>query len=134
MSEDKIWLSTKSYTEETSTPDPNNMWDRASTDTTWSFGGLYLSNKRRGYEDLNYDSHKPYKIGDIVYVIVAVWSDGDSFGYDRGSNAEIFGVFSTYKEAEDCVTKLKKKRGYDVPWNGYFESLDYLEIIGGVLT
>lgn len=94
------------------------------------------------------------KAGDIVHVVYAVYSTGDSFGLDSKMCLEILSVHkdiavalencdAAYKtddhivrgEAEKMRLVIKQDdgtsyelKGYAIPWNGYFESLDYVEI------
>lgn len=144
-----ILLEANSYTTEGSY-DLTDEWDRPDTDKTWSFGGLSLGEKP-DYNYLHLDDLVGFKPGDLAYVTVVVWSDGDSFGHDAGRNAEMFSAHRTREEAEAAIEKLKKSphivnkdadltelgNGYRLnyaPWEGYFESLDYTKIIGGIIT
>ena len=139
----ELFLKTKSYTDITRrATEPE--WDRDDTSTSWTFGPIYLQD--RGSCE-NFQTNFDVKAGDVVYVVVAVWSTGDSFGHDDGSCSEVFGSFKTYEEAEKFKTELENvsTKDYDftfkigdrdvyVPWVGYFESLDYVEIVSGSVT
>jgi hypothetical protein len=63
------------------------------------------------------------------FFVVAVWSTGDSFGHDEAANIEIMSVHKTLEEAENAKSILEKTTDYSVPWNGYFERLNCLEIL-----
>lgn len=139
----KLYVSAKSYVTEYDY-DVEDQWDRPDTSTEWFFGDIYLSESRFGYDDLDIDLlDETIKIGDVVYVTVVVWSDGNSFGHDDCRNAEIFSVHRTREAANKAVEVLESPKGSDLgdgyklvyrPWDGYFESQDYVEIIAGVVT
>lgn len=126
---------TKIYLEKTSSTQvtreaTEDRWDRDDTSTDWNFGGVFLQ-KRENFWLESFETTFDIDVGDIIYLVIAVWSTGDSFGHDMGANSEIFGVFKTYEEAEKLKTNLKTGNGYDkyqLPWDGYFESLDYITI------
>lgn len=81
--------------------------------------------------------------GDVIYAIIAHYSTGDSFGGSDGGSVEIC---SLHKDVEVAKTNLailnadndkysatiKLDDGTETsayrPWNGYFESLDSIEI------
>ena len=81
--------------------------------------------------------------GNPVHVVWAEWSDGDSFGNSYRGRVEAYGVFSKWEDALGLKTALENStnNGYNftastgqvfeskyVPWNGYFESLDSINI------
>jgi hypothetical protein len=129
--------------------EPIDEWDRADTSTEWEFGNITLGREPRG-GSLTIEVGEDFQVGDLAYVTVAVWSDGDSFGHDACRNAEMFSVYKTYEEAEAAVGKLKTApgvlnrgpgvqlgNGYKLayaPWEGYFESLDRIEVVSGAAT
>jgi hypothetical protein len=141
----ELFLATNSYTNITrEATEPK--WDRDDTSTDWTFGPIYL--QHRGSCE-SFETDFDVKAGDVVYAVVAVWSTGDSFGHDDASNSEVFGSFQTYEEADKFKTELENIKDHDgsynftfeiggrkiyVPWIGYFESLDYIEIVSGVVT
>lgn len=129
-------LETHSETHDTTTPDPDDRWDRASTSTSWSVHGLTLHDKDTYDAVINYLEAKE---GDEVYALYAVYSTGDSFGHDASGQLEFINVFATYKDAERARDSLATSNVYLLsngqeislgykPWDGYFESLDYMEI------
>lgn len=114
--------------------DPHDVWDRDSTDSDWDFGDASLSLYQSWSE--SFDTKFNFSPGDKCYLVVPVWSTGDSFGHDGHACAEIFGVFHTYDEAVAFSNDLRTKgipKGLYKPWEGYFESLDSIEILERIL-
>lgn len=91
------------------------------------------------------------KEADILYVIYAVWSSGDSFGSDSRGSYDIVCVNNDQKRAYENLRRLKEHNPkfsysdggnqvtvdlddgstmnvYTGSWKGYFESLDELEV------
>ena len=102
-----------------------------------SFRGVYVGEDRPAeitWQD-DAESFEVPKAGfekvarDKVYVVVARYGDGDTFSHSNG-NIHIGGVFGTYDAAKREIEALKSKEkgDYSVPWNGYFNSLDTLEV------
>lgn len=154
------------YQEVTQEADPNNEWDRGSTSTSWTVGGIVLASKK-DMPDLT--ACFPVKAGDTVHVVFAVYSSGDSFGQDEHGNIEFIDVYKTaakaaraakavrghanwYRDINDRWSPMTAKerrlaeKTYDnlyhvdvvredgsqkniyASWNGYFESLSYVEV------
>lgn len=72
------------------------------------------------------------KEGSEVHIVVVRYKDGDTFGTSHG-NFYIEGVYATYDEAynvsEAIYNKTYKGGEYNyVPWEGYFSSLEDVEI------
>lgn len=149
----KVSLAFDSRQWNTSSPDPKDRWDRASTCKSWKFEGL---RRERDGKNPNWRGSDVFEIpkawaGKDVFVVWMEWSTGDSFGHDENAYAEGIGVYATYEEARD-VKKLimddyKKERDYQhksynanqitLPsgqklytgtWKGYFESLEEVHI------
>lgn len=81
-------------------------------------------------------------IGDLVYVIIANYSSGDSFGRGYGTNLDICSIHKDEQTAHHNLAILRDSKintirldDYFKPWGGYFESLDSIEvytmIVGG---
>lgn len=123
-----IGIDMEGHINEISIPDPKDRWDRASTSTDWSIRGIKYSEKDEyGLLPIEIEYNKP------VHVVYAIWSSGDSFGHDERYCCEALSVHLTRKEAQAEVERLKTITDYSVPWNGYFESLDELNIVSGVI-
>lgn len=127
-----ITLEMTPYTDVIDEADFDDPWDKDDTITTWSFGEAELiSNKKYGafpVDDSFEDAHK-------VYLVVAIWSTGDSFHQATADSAEIFGAFTNREEAETEAERLRnatKDEKY-LPWHGYFESLEEVRIVKRVL-
>lgn len=136
----QIVLGAVVYVEETSTPNPDDEWDRASTATSWSFHDIVEVMKEEDYKPSDYYYHSEqyltYKIGfeppEKLWLVIPVWSTGDSFGHDDCARAEIFGAYATKEEAKQRQDDLNKGNagfGEYIPWDGYFESLDYVSVV-----
>lgn len=84
-------------------------------------------------------------VGSRAFVVWVVWSTGDSFGRAAGSYSEAFGIFTDLESAEwlrttliiireqDGKTELNTPDGQEftldyMPWYGYFESLDVVNV------
>lgn len=102
-----------------------DRWSRDSTEATVSIEDVCFLRDEDGYQRLGTKQH--IVAGDRVYLVYAVYTTGDSFGSD-GGNVELLSVFKDRAEAEESKEHYSKVRDYSVPWNGYFESLDELEI------
>lgn len=134
----KIYIKKTKYTESTREPSSNDDWDRGDTSSYWTFDGPFLNKprlrSRDDYEVVTTDID--FKPGDLCYVVMAVWSSGDSFGWDDYYYADEFGAYRTAEEASAREEELrgKPKKGVYVPWGGYFDRFEYVEIVSGVLT
>jgi len=132
---------------------------RGTTTTRWDVRGLKL----KGTEDHSYGyretvdvNFEPVK-GKLYHLLYAVYSTGDSFGHDEGRCFEAIGLYKSRKVAEENEKRLlegkpskkgewgmeqvllklegtTKQHPYYRPWNGYFESLDRLEVLTLVLN
>ena len=137
----------RQYTQVTRERDPNDKWDADDTITDNSVDGI----------EIGEDYHRLYledaKVGEIVHLIYAVYSTGDSFHCARGygfdpilvqrnrdlavKNAKILksirkedGWGQSVELALDNGTTFK----YSPPWLGYFEDLDYVEVASFVIS
>lgn len=138
-----------SYSTETSEPDPDNSWDRASTSTDHNILGFKAAPESN---EKYYDILIPYAplFEERYYLLYVVYSTGDSFGHDEGSSIEYIGFYKSSQldiarenkckindfarnTTNSYSVKLKSPEGkvFDqaVPWKGYFESMDSMEII-----
>lgn len=116
-------------TECANTDDP---WDRDNTHTYWTFGSLWLDDES-SYGESTPVCDDEFKRGDLCYAVVAVWSTGDSFGYDSASCMGLMEVFDNREAAEALKEKYENGSSSELPWGGYFENLDYVKIVHGVL-
>lgn len=144
----KLYVESTKYTDNVGGYDPEDDWSRDSTSTRWSFGSVKVL--REGMrEDVTIECEDFNELTE-VFVTVAVWSTGDSLGWDSGYCAEAFSVHKSYEDAKKAVSIMENakgvldrpKGGYDlgdgytlayVPWDGYFESLNYIEICSGIV-
>jgi hypothetical protein len=142
----QIIVDTSEY--ETSEPDPEDSWDRANTATELKNVSAIVITKRvevgyRGWygnDTFDVDANS----GDLVYAVIARYSTGDTFGNDDGRVA-VMDVFSnveeaaTLTEALECSERAKDsavvdfelkhgEREYYLPWVGYFEQLENVDV------
>lgn len=135
----KIYLDAEDYTEVTRERDDEDQWSGEDTATTWAFGRVTVDPKKYGGGH-SFPATFDIVPGDTVYIVVAVWSTGDSFSSDRGRYSEIFGVFKDASEAMEYEKFLDstqdnrydynlKNKSINYPWYGYFEGLDYVQTL-----
>ena len=138
----KLYLSTSSYRETSREPYSDDSWDRGDTSTSWHFGGISLEKPIGEFEYIEVGDD--FDVTGNIYLVLAVWSTGDSFGNNDGACCEIFAAYNNREDAEKAETllstatnafkKVNLPNGYEIsfiPWLGYFESLDYTKIIEG---
>lgn len=94
-----LYIETDTFEEITRPHDPEDEWSGEDTSTTWDLLGVHLSEDRGWRERIDVDFD--VAVGDGVWVVFAVWSDGDSFSSREAANGECFGVYRTLIEAED---------------------------------
>jgi hypothetical protein len=109
--------------------DPKDSWSRDSTDAN-----PQVSSAQRVGED-NHDVlgiEADIQIGQVVYLVWAQYSTGDSFGND-GGQYELLEVCLTREAAEDRKEHYEGVTDFSVPWSGYFEHLDFVKVQGLVV-
>ena len=81
--------------------DPTDEWSRDSTSTEWTVNGVSIGDDR-------YELSLPgeVKAGDTVWLVWAVWSDGDSFGHDAGARIDFVTV-----HRDDCAPCRHRRSG-----------------------
>jgi hypothetical protein len=140
-----LTLDVRGYKEDTSEADPDDQWSVADTSTSWDVRGIKLSDKDGGEHSIRADF--PVKSGDYVYVVYAVYSTGDSFHNARGEYFELISMHRNQTVATRNRESVNRARPNDegrhsmtiefdsggkvtryCPWDGYFESLDYVTI------
>lgn len=138
-----LYLEAASFTCEDDDFVSTHEYSRADTNTSWDFGNVAYITEDREFVKGREQAYLDHPVDDldlngakIAYVVVAVWSDGDSFHRDNGRHAEIMGVFVDKDDAYDFEKQLKSSEPLIVnlrrirrPWDGYFESLDYIDVI-----
>jgi hypothetical protein len=143
-----VTVSVETATYNTSEADPDDSWDRP--DTEQSIVGWHAE-----VTDLSADKNRYYwsesataEVDDDateVYVVVAQYSTGDTFGNDSGQ-IYLADVFDDENDARDLLDKFKEHdtrydyrkvvpfsfnhngKEYSIPWAGYFEHLENLHI------
>ena len=136
-------LVTSSCCEETSEVDPDDRWSRASTATSWTVHGVRLV-EQDGHQSLPVDF--PVQVGDVVHVLYAVYSTGDTFGHDDGYSLEFLSVHKNYEVAQRNLASVEGRSRANsqytmtlefdsggkverhCPWDGFLESLDYVRL------
>lgn len=136
----KVAVDVKGYSHEIiGSYNPSDGWDRP--DTTFVYEGLDVWGSEddpdkaalRGFYGTKFEVDA--SIGDEVYVLVAKYSTGDTFGHDDG-RVTIVDVFSNAALAEKILSELYPAKGfshkasngvdYYICWTGYFEALEAL--------
>lgn len=118
--------------------DPEDSWSRDSTDGTVDIRGA-VKVKEDGYDTLAIE--KDVSVGDVVCLVWAQYSTGDSFGRD-GGQYELLEVVADRAEAEGRKHHYENVKhdgtygaeGAYLPWFGYFESLDGIYVDAFVVT
>lgn len=108
----------------TSEPDSDDKWDRSSTDGSVSVRSAELSTIN-SFDSL--PAPEGVSIGDTIYLLWAQYGTGDSFGSD-GGNYELLEICRTKEKAQERFSYYENVTDYSVPWNGYFEWLQHLNV------
>jgi hypothetical protein len=135
-----------SFTETTREQDSTDSWDRGDSDTYHTFLGVRRSDTPEIASSLD------ISVGTECYVVWAIWSTGDSFGHDSGSQKNLLGVFldensalALEKEIERndrenpnsfsffFTTPDKQEITVHQSWHGYFDSLDSVRVEKAVM-
>lgn len=114
-------------------------WSGDDTDTSHEFGDAYLTETGCDGIEVGADFQK----GDIAHIVIAVWSSGDTFSFRRGYHSEIMSAHKSSDNAQESKRILETAKagvslpdGFEVrqiPWEGYFEHLDYITVEERVL-
>jgi hypothetical protein len=136
-----LHLNTESYTDVTREADPDDEWGADDTNTSWSLRGIMLSDTD-GQHALPADF--PVEIGETVYVVYAIYSTGDSFHHADGEYLEVLSFHKDSARAyrNKAAAEGPRKDRHDMtiefdsgakvqrycPWDGYFESLDRVDV------
>jgi hypothetical protein len=121
--------------------DPDDSWDRDNTDGSIdSVSAEYVEQgEDRGYRGMGWgdgDYDIDARPGDIVHVVIAQYGTGNTFGQD-GCQISVMDVFKDNSDAVSLYAALRdvkdfsvkhNGRDYYVPWVGYFEWLQDLDI------
>ena len=135
-----------SYHTVTDEADPNDEWSCDSTDCHHDVGSL------REVKDRGDFIFTPNKIQDEYFLVYATYSTGDTF-HSEGGCFQPIAIYSDYQSAEKTKSRLedwtKEKKDeseyntiiqledgsggfkdfqFHVPWIGYFEHLEEIEI------
>lgn len=104
--------------------DPDDEWDNDSTDGIVSIEQCSIvPNDVYNSLETSFDVTP----GDIVWLVWAQYSTGDSFG-SYGAQYELCAVFKNEIDANTEAERLQSCNDYSVPWNGYFETLDFIKV------
>jgi hypothetical protein len=135
-----IKIINNSCTHVTRKSDPDDSWDRGNTDTYNDIQGIEIVEKDDWYDlETEFDLIK----GREYYLVYCEYTTGDSFGSD-GGRIDFIQLYKTLDKAEACIKDLRgsddKYSGkiimesgrtliYGIPWTGYFESLENLDVV-----
>lgn len=105
---------------ETSTPDPDDPWDRASTSADWTLEAVIGADTDSSVALPNAEG---LLFGSPVYVPYVIWSTGDSFGRDEAYDIEVLGYFGDGAAAQKALDDALINDDVYRPWKGFFESV-----------
>lgn len=143
----QVLISSSEYITEEA--DPNDSWDRPNTATEINSVRVVKTDKELP-DDYRYQSSDVFEVSDdakLVYVVIARYSTGDTFGNDDGHYA-VFDVLTEEWQVSALMSKIldtvpgwtpdgKVNTKYEfeyndkthiVPWSGYFESFEDVEV------
>lgn len=119
------------------TREASDPYDRDSTAADIFINGIRIASDR--YSDIDV----PFDVvpGETYYLVWADYERGDSSGYDDNC-VEFIDLFKSKELAEQCAAIARAVEGYNytfkrengqdctqsVPWNGYFESLNAINV------
>lgn len=104
--------------------DTEDKWDRGSTDADVSICSATVVPKD-GYDTLA--APEGIKEGDMIFLVWARYGTGDSFGSD-GGQYELLEVCKSAEDAQDRKQHYLSVKDFSVPWSGYFEWLQEINI------
>lgn len=134
----RIRVNADSYTEQVTEPTGDD-WDWGETVTDHCINNFQVvKENEHSHLVVNLDP----KPGVPYYLLYAVYSTGDSFGWDAGKCIEFIELYQSFEKAEENMDKLNCDQSSEVkiesetgevynffiPWNGYFESLDHVGV------
>lgn len=147
---------TKKYAIEIVNDKSHDITREPSDDDTWDRGDYHTYHNIEGFRvhgpDHYFDLVTPYqpRFGTLYYLLYVIYSTGDSFGHTTDGGIEYIGIYK--KDQVQIAVKNKaiieappserKKRDLELyspegkkfktyaPWEGYFESLSRIDIIG----
>lgn len=105
--------------------------DREEEYIDWQLLNVNISEPNSLYRDpVKVKCSKLVRPGDSMYLVVVRYSSGDTFGHSSG-HAYAEGVYDT-KECANLVAAMIEAESYPsvgyLPWVGFFESLEGVEI------
>ena len=123
---------------------------RPDTSSSWEFGDIRIAERatyRDDHEDLSLMINGDFDLSGMIYAVVVVWSDGDSFGWDQNARAEIISAHSDQKSADVASAMIEENKsseeplllpdGYElryIPWAGSMSDFSYVEVISHDLS
>lgn len=129
--------------------DPDDEWDAGDTDGEVSNVVAFVETTSQGYYGASHSRDLPVKAGDTVWVVVADYESGCTFGRS-GGHADVMEIFTSSEEADAFLTAALHKdttekrwggvqevhgygfefqgKDYSRAWVGYFESLNSVDI------
>lgn len=105
-------------------PDSDDSWDRGDTVQYVSFNSAHLGSCPYPSESYYAESDETFALGDPIYAVIVVYSDGDTFGHNEGYVCVAL-VTHDADKAHAWTPDKGDANGYK-PWNSYFGGLtDY---------
>lgn len=137
----RIYITSNEFREETREP-YDDGWDQGDTYTSRTFTGAHLTSKLGDdveypnphlyYEQLKSvfvpdEPEKELMPGDVIHVVIAEYSSGSTFGHDENGYVEILAATIDAEKALKFAESARTAKGF-LPWAGYFEHLNQIEV------
>lgn len=114
----------------------DDEWDSGDTRNEWDFP-ISCSLVKSENSNENFFIHDEVKSGDRVYLLYAIWGTGDSFGHSEACYCTCIYASVNHLKVQFAKQLIDKNILFlpdncvlsSIPWSGYFDSLDYLDII-----
>lgn len=114
--------------------DPDDVWDTGEegADIT-SVSARRLREWEEREKWIGHETFFTVGEGAVVYVPVALYYDGDTFG--SSTFCKVLGVYATQEDADAAVKAAEEvpEDTYSLPWHGYFAGLKSIEVFPVVI-
>jgi len=110
-------------------PESDDPWSTLSpTYITVEWKNAYIENPNQLYVERTEINFNPEDLK-YVYILVVIYSDGNTFGHSYGNNC-LIGAYKSIEKTQKIKKTIEKNKykGYK-PWEGYFAELTDIEII-----
>lgn len=98
--------------------DHDDPWDVGDSDCDVDIEAI--ESDTHNYDGISTDLDLPF------YAVYAKYFTGSTFGSEAAG--VVLGAYATEYEAAEAESGFAKDSSHNVPWNGYFESLEWIKI------